>query len=821
MRELRYAIRGLLRMRAVAAIAVATLAIGIGATTTMFSVVYAAFLRPLPLEDPGRLVVLFNTQLSPREGFQRLRWSWPNIVRLQATATSFETIASFTPSLVSISGHGDPEQIDAEVVSSGYFRALRIAPAAGRLFGSGDDTVMDAEPIALISARLWKTRFSGDLAALHDTIRVNDVPLAVAGILPEGFSGLSGKAELWISPPMAARLTYAGYLTTPQNFISVLARLKDMVTLDRANAELAAISPGLAGEPSRGSGRWSAIAVPIDETRVDPAVRRSAFVLLGGAACVLLIACVNVAILLLARARTRQREIAVRLALGASRGSLVRQLLTEGLLIAALAGATGTLLSMWGMDVIARAAPDVVPTGRANGASIASPGRPSLDAGVLAFSLAVSLGTVLVFAFAPALHASRPQLTTALKEDERGGGRRFRAQSLLVVSDVALASFLLAGSGVLIESFALLQAQRTGFVPDNVLTFWVRPPTSRFNYPEDGPRIIERLLTRIQAVADVESAAANRCTPFMGCSRSVIFFADRPGDTANPPVVGRHYASADYFRTLGIPLVSGRLITDADREGTPPVAVVNQAGARLFWPGENPIGKRVWFGTTTGPFSDRAHAVEIVGIVGDVRYETIDQPASPRADFYTSYLQFAYPDTMLIVKARGPAMSIVPSMRQAVASVDAGLPIYDVMTLDERLDKALARPRFNAALLSAFCGVALLLAAIGVYGVLSYSVSSRLREVGVRLALGADARSVFVLVLAGGLRLAAIGTAIGLVGALAASSLIRSLATGVSASDPRIFVASAAVMLAVAALAASLPARRASNVDPIVVLRQE
>ena len=512
--------------------------------------------------------------------------------------------------------HQRPRRSRTDRCRSRFVRVLSrasIAPAAGRLFGPGDDTAVDAEPIALISARLWRTRFSGDLAALHDTIRVNDVPLAIAGVLPEGFTGLSGKAELWLSPPMAARLTYAGYLTTPQNFISVLARLKDTVALDGANAELSAIGPGFTGEPSRGAGQWSAVAVPIDETRVDPAVRRSAFVLLGGAACVLLIACVNVAILLLARARTRQREIAVRLALGASRQSLVRQLLTEGLLIAALAGATGTLLSMWGMDVVARAAPDVVPTGRANSASVASFGRPGLDARVLAFSLAVSLGTVLVFALAPALRASRPQLTTALKDDERGGGRRSRAQSLLVVSDVALASFLLAGSGVLIESFALLQAQRTGFVPDNVLTFWVRPPTSRFTYPEDGPRIIERLLARIQAVPDVASAAANRCTPFMGCSRSVIFFADRQGDTANPPVVGRHYASADYFRTLGIPLVSGRLITDADREGTPPVAVVNQAGARLFWPGENPIGKRVWFGTTTGPFSDRAHAVESWG----------------------------------------------------------------------------------------------------------------------------------------------------------------------------------------------------------------
>jgi putative ABC transport system permease protein len=333
---------------------------------------------------------------------------------------------------------------------------------------------------------------------------------------------------------------------------------------------------------------------------------------------------------------------------------------------------------------------------------------------------------------------------------------------------------------------------------------------------------VDRLLTRIQAVPGVESAAVNRCTPFSGCSRSVAFFPDRPVDPRNAPGIGRHYISADYFRTLGIPLLAGRGLTPADRADHPPVAVVNESGARRFWPGENPIGKRVWFGTTTGPFSDPSRAVEIVGVVGDVRYEGVDQPDRPdRADFYTSYLQFAFPDTMVIVKARGAPTSLVPALRAAVASVDPALPIYDVMTLDDRIRAAMARPRFNAVLISAFAAAALVLAAIGVYGVLSYSVSSRMREIGVRLALGADAPRVIGLIMSEGLRLAVAGAAIGLLIATGMARILRGLVDGIADPDPRVFLTAGALMLVVAAASAFLPARRASAVDPIVVLRME
>lgn len=820
-RDLRYAVRTLLRMRGVAIVAILTLALGIGATTTMFSVVYAMLLRPPPFADSDRLVILFNTSVTPREGLVRLRWSMANVLALRSSATSFETVASFTGALLSTSGRGDPEHIEGEVVSADYFRTLRVTPIAGRAFSAEEDTVAGAQPVAMISWRLWRRKFAADPASIGSAIVVNDVPLTIVGILPEGFTGLTGKAELWIPPPMAARLTYSEYLTTPQNFISVVGRVKDGVTFPQASAELAAIGSRFIGNGSMPDTFWGAAMVPLREARVDPTLRQSALMLLAAAACVLVIACVNVASLLLARARVRRREMAVRLAVGSGQHRLVQQLLTEGLVMAVVAGVCGTVLAQWGVAVFARTAPVVIASGRNNYAAIGGLGPPALDPGVLMFTLAVALATTLLFALVPALAASRLELVTALKEDDRGGGRRGRAFSILVVTEVAIACVLLTASGLLIQNFARLQSRRSGFVSDDVLTFWVRPPGSR--YPvASGPATVDRLLTRIQAVPGVELAAVNRCTPFSGCSRTIVFFPDRPLDPANAPSVGRHYISADYFRSLGIPILSGRALTPADRAGSPPVAIVNESGARRFWPGENPIGKRVWFGTTTGPFSDPARAVEIVGVAGDVKYEGVDQPDRlDRADFYTSYLQFSYPDTMVIVKARGAATALLPAMRTAVASVDSTLPIYDVMTLDARIGAAVSRPLFNLTLLASFAGAALFLAAIGVYGMLSYSVSSRMRDIGVRLALGADRGRVRSLVLGEGLRLAALGAVIGLVASFATARLAQGLLPDAPAWDPRLVGVAGVIMLAVAAVAAFLPARRASAVDPIVVLRND
>ena len=819
--DLRFAVRTLLRMRAVAIVAILTLALGIGATTTMFSVVYALLLRPPPFADPDRLVILFNTSTTPRAGLQRFRWSMANITELERATTSFESVGSFSGPLFTLSGLGDPEPIDGETVSRGYFLALRIAPIAGRVFTADESSTRGTEAVALISARLWKRKFASDPAAVGRTIVVNDVPLTVIGILPEEFAGLSGKAEIWIPPAMASRLYYSEYLTTPQNFISVIARLKGDLTLQHANAELAALGPRLIGNDLTPGVVWGAVAVPLSEARIDATVRQSALVLLAAAACVLVIACVNVASLLLARARVRRREIAVRLAIGSGRRRLVQQLLTEGLVMSLVAGVCGTVLAWWGAAIFARATPAMIAGPRNNYGALGNLGVPALDVGVLLFALVIALGTTLIFALVPALAASKQDLVTALKEQDRGADRRGSAFSILVVTELAIACLLVMAAGLLIENFAQLQSRRRGFVSDDVLTFWVRPPGSRYP-PASGPATVDRLLTRIQTVPGVESAAVNRCVPFTGCSRTILFLADRPTDRANAPGVGRHYISSDYFRTLGIPIVAGRALTSADRSGSPPVAIVNESGARRLWPGENPIGKRVWFGTTTGPFSDPAHAVEIVGVAGDVKYEGADQTEQrERAEFYTSYLQFSYPDTMVMVKARASATALLPAMRAAVASVDPTLPVYDAMTLDDRIGAAVSRPRFNATLLASFAAAALLLAALGVYGMLSHSVSSRMHDIGVRLALGADARRVTALVLREGLRLAGFGVAIGSAASYFLSRVGQNLLPGVPAWDARLVGVAGLILLAVSTTAAFVPARRAGAVDPMVVLRNE
>jgi putative ABC transport system permease protein len=819
-RDLRHALRGLSRTRGVSLVAIATLALGIGATTTMFSATYATLLRPVPFPEPDRLVLLSTLRTTPREGRVLSRWSRPLLTKLEESVTSFETIASFSGALVALSGAGgDPEQIDGEVVSPDYFKALRVEPAVGRTFFANEDAIPGEPPVVVVSDRLWRVRCAADPALVGRALRINDVSLTVIGILPPGFEGLTGKAQVWIPRTMAPRLTYADYLTTPQLFMPVVARLKAGVSIERANAELAALAARFRDPASTPDTQWGAIAQSITQARVEPSTRRSVLLLLAAAVCVLVIACANVAGLLLARGRARRREIAIRMAIGSGRARIVRQLVTESVLLATIAGACGTLLAVWGIDIFNRFAPAVLLTGRN---PVASFSVPSLDRYALLFALAATLTTSVLCGLAPALDTSQARLTSALKEDGRSGhGGRQRLFGALVIGQVAVAMLLLTAAGILLGSFAHLQDLRRGFESDDVLTFWVRPPVSR--YPvTDGPSIVERLLTSIERVPGVESAAVNRCTPFTGCSRSVVFFPDRPNDPEHAPVVGRHYASADYFRTLGIPILAGRVLTSGDRADRPPVAVVNESGARRFWPGQNPLGKHVWFGTSTGPFSNPAQAVEIVGVVGDVKYEAADWPDSEgRPEFFTSYLQFSYPDTMVIVKTRGSTSALIPSLRRAVASVDTALPIYDVLTLDQRITRALARPRFNGVLVGGFAAGALLLAAVGVYGMLSYSVSCRAREMGVRLALGARPGALIALVVGEGVRLAAAGAALGLGGALAEARLMRGLVVGMEPADPRVLAGVVILMMAAACVAAFVPARRASSVDPIVVLRAE
>jgi putative ABC transport system permease protein len=816
-RDLRF---GRLRVPSGALVSVLTLALGVGTTTTIFGVVYGALLRPLPFPAPDRLVMLYTTRATSHEGPQRLRWSHPEISALGSRVSALEDVASFTQTRVNLTDNGDPEQVDGEIVSPGYLHVLHIAPAKGRNFLPDEDTEQGGHPVALISSRLWRARFASDPSILGRSLGINQIPLVIVGVMPEGFSGVTGRADVWIPTTMAPRLTYADYLTTPQHFINVIGRLRTGTSVTQGSAELAAIAPhvivaetDLTAEPAT----WGAMMRSLGDARIDPTVRRSSLLLLAAAVCVLLIACVNVASVQLARARTRRREIAVRLAIGSSRIRIVRQLLTESLLLAAIGGALGTLLAVWGSGVVSL--PAVAPSPRNDYGQLSGFAAPAVDGVVLLFALGVTIGTSLLFGLAPALELSRPDLVVALKENSRTapGGNHRRVLAGLVVGEMALAVLLLAAAGLLLKSFEQVQGLRTGFVPDGVVTFSVNPPASRYP-PAAGPAIIERLLTRIEQVPGVATATADRCTPFTGCARTIVFFPEHSADAGHAPTVGRHYVSSNYFRTLGIPIQEGRALTDQDGPGRPPVAVINETAARRFWPGQSPIGKHVWFGSGTG-FTSPDRPVEVVGVAGDVKYEGIEEPLGPA--FYTSYRQFAYPDTMVIVKTDRSIAALVPLLRRAVASVDAGLPIFDVQRLDDRIAQTLARPRFTAALIGLFAAAALLLAAAGVYGIMAYSVSFRSHEIGIRLALGADARRVLVHVLGESARLAAAGAVVGLAAASVVTRLMRSLLFGVTPLDPLILSIAALVIIAVALAAALVPAHRASAVDPMVVLRND
>lgn len=818
--DLRLAFRQLRRTPAVTLTIVAILAVGIGATTTMISVAYAALVRPLPFPERGRLATLYVTRTTPRDGLQRTRWSRREIEDLVREASSFEAIGSYSFAGVNLTTGGEPERIDAEVASPGYFQVLGVAAQQGRTFLPDEDRTPGGHPVALVSARLWHRRFASDPNLVGRAIGIEGLPLTVVGILPEGFGGLSGRADVWIPPTMAPQLTYEGYLTTPQHFISVIGRLAPGVSFESADAELR----GLAGrvihpEPDESpSTTWGAKVRPLASARIDPSVRRSIGALLGAVACLLLVTCVNVAGLLLMRTRTRRRELAIRLAIGAGRFRLLRLLLSESLLVALAGGGLGTLLARWGIVLIG--APAVVASGRTGYGRFAGFDAPTLDLPVLLMTLLVVLGTSIVAGIGPVLELPGRDVSRSLGNDQRSGAGRGRRRYLagLVAAESALAVVLLVGSGLLIRSFASMQRLRAGFSTDHVLTFWVAPPTSPYG-SADGPAIVERLLTRVQQVPGVTSAAVNRCAPMeTRCARTTVFFPGRPVNSDTAPIVGRHYVSADYFRTLGIPLRSGRALTDADRRGRPPVTVISETAARRFWPGENPIGRHVWFGSAAG-FMNPADPVAIVGIVGDVKYGGPTDPMLP--DFYTSYLQFTYPDTLFFVKSPTSPAALTPALRRAVASVEPGLPIYDVRSLDHRTDDALARPRLDATALGTFALVALALATIGVYSMTAYSVTSRRRELALRLALGADRPRLVRRTLAEAARLVAVGAGVGLCLSLVAARMLRGLLFGVAPADPATLMAAALLTIAAASLAALRPAWRAGATDPMTVLRME
>jgi putative ABC transport system permease protein len=818
--DIRYAARGLARRPAFTAVAVLTLAIGIGATTAIFSAVNVLLLRPLPVAQPGALmrVSLSTPAVGQRKSISDMVWSYPKATSFRASQQVFSSVALYSWTQVTITS-GDVELIRGETVSASYFRTLGLAPSRGRDFALGVDAHAGAAPQVILSDALWQRRYNADPDIVGKIIDLDRKPYTIIGVAPPGFTGLTGQGQLFT--PITAR-SAADLSEAQSHEFFMVARRATGVSESQAETAVTLLGKrinDLYPDQFTNNAPWGAAAHPLDAARVAPLIRRSLLVLFAAVGFVLLIACVNVANLLLGRASARRREIAVRLAIGAGRSRLVRLLLTESVLLS-LIGAAGSVVVAWvGIHLLSGVNPATLPVQRGAGLGAVMFSSITLDWTALAFTLGLALLVGIFFGLAPALHATRASLADAMKEggsgaDNARGSHASAGRRVLVVAEVALALVLLAGSGLMIRSLTKLLAVDPGFDARNLLT-------TRLTIPPGGlardslPGFYSQLTERLGALPGVTNVGLASCAPLNGgCNQTLIEFKDRPTvEPARQPLVGVHWVTAEFFAAARVPLKRGRLFTAADRVGAPKVLLINETAARTFWPNEDPIGKRVGIGQ--GGFSDGA---EVIGIVGDIR-QVQDSAAKP--DSYISYYQSPRAGMMIFIRtARNPS-ALGSDVRRALHDLAPQYPVYDMQPMTERAASATAQARFSAVLLGLFAATALSLAVVGIYGVMSLAVTARTREIGIRIALGADQRRVQRLVVGEGLALVSVGAAIGLAGALLSTRVLQSLLFDLTASDPFTYV-SILMLLGVAALVASwLPARRAARVDPVVALRAD
>lgn len=803
-KDIRYGLRSLLKSPGFTAIAVMTLALGIGANTAIFSVVNAVVLRPLPYADADRLVMMWGT--TARDGNQEQPISFADFNDLRTQTGSLTNISGVSPAWnFTLTGAGEPEPVQGLFVSASLFDLLKVSPQKGRTFTAEEDRI-GGSPVVVISHALWQRRFGGDENIVGKPLIVSGTTMSIIGVMPAGFQFLEPTAELW------APLAQNQFATSARNvrLLSVVARLNDGVTSAGATADVSRVAQQLAAQyPDTNSG-FGLRVVPLHQ-QLTGKVRPALLLLLGAVLLVLLIACANVINLLLVRSASRQREIAVRAAIGAGSGRLVRQLLTESITLSIIGGGAGVLLAQWGIKLLLALNPIKLPQYNKIG----------MDASVLTFTLAVSVVTGIIFGLAPAWQSLRIDLHRALKEGGRTGSsdpRQRRLSGGLVVAEMAMAIVLLIGAGLLLKSFARLLDVKPGFNTENVLTFQIGLPNS-YQQPEKRVAFVQQLEEGLQSSPEVLAVGAVTRLPLMSSLNNVTTFLNiegRPVATAERPEIDFRRARTSYFKAMGIPLLAGRLVTDADVANNSGAVVVNEAMAKRFWPGEDPLGKRISTATSNG---QQTQWQTIVGVVGNVHHLGLDVEPRPEIYYHTNTSPPFGP--VFVVHTRSDPKALISLVRAKVHELDPNVPISNVDTMEELVAQSVAQRRFGMFLLAIFAVLSVFLAGIGIYGVVSYSVSQRTRELGVRMALGARAADVFRLIIRHGMMLAMIGVGLGLIGAFGVTRLMSRLLFDVRPTDVITFASVAVAVIAIAFLACYLPARRATKVDPLLALRDE
>jgi len=808
LKDLRYGIRSLLKHSSFTAIAVITLALGIGANTAMFSVINAVLLRPLPYHDPGRLVTIWEE--SPERDLYQLPISYANYRDWVDQNHVFEQISAYTFTNLNLTGAGEPARLSTVRTSANLFSLVGATPRLGRTFLPEEDKE-GGNRVVILAHALWQSRFGSDPAIIGKSLTLNNQSHTVVGVMspnfqfPVGF-GYLGKVlndptDLYV--PIAA----TGDEARRGNYsFFALGRLKPGVTIDQARAEMTTIERRLEQQYPEGNTGIGVSLIPTQEQTVKE-IRPALLVLLGAVAFMLLIACANIANLLLARAASRQKEIAIRTALGASRLRVLRLLLTESLILSLAGGLLGLLLAFWGTDALMALTPDNIP--RLN--------EVGVDARVFGFTLAVSLVTGIFFGLIPAIHASKPDLNEALKEGSRGAmgssaGKRTR--SVLVAVEVALSLVLLIGAGLMIKSFARLQQMNLGFNPEKVLAVTLTLSNSRYPEERQQAAFFQETLNRLQSLPGVQSAGATTALPLtLELSGSDFRIEGHPEPEAGKElIIHTRSVSPGYFGTLGIRLLKGRDFSDRDKSDAPRTAVINSELARIYFLNEDPLGKRI-------TFDDGQSWISIVGVIGDVKQLGLDSSAKP--EVYFPYLQVSEPSMSLVARTVSDPLSLAAAVKNQIQTIDKDLPIDEAKTMQQLLAESISGRQFNMLLLTIFALVALVLAVVGIYGVMSYTVTQRTHEIGIRVAIGAQSRDVFRMVIGQGMRLAIIGVAFGLVGAFGLTRLMTSMLFGVEPTDPATFVTIAVLLTVVALVACYIPGRRATKVNPLVALRYE